>query len=59
MIWLTFFPLSLLTTVLLGTVAADLHVVLRVLVSTLAMTPVMTYLALPWITRRMSWWLHH
>jgi len=22
------------------------------------MTPVMTYAALPWITRRMEWWLH-
>lgn len=57
-IWLTFFPLSLLTTLLLGAVAPDLHVVLRVLVSTLAMTPVMTYLALPFMTARLAWWLH-
>lgn len=57
-IWSTFFPLSLLTTVLFAMVAADLHVVLRVLVSTLVMTPVMTYLALPFMTARLAWWLH-
>ncbi len=57
-IWLTFFPLSLLTTVLLGLVAPDLQVVLKVLLSTLAMTPIMTYLALPFMTARLAWWLH-
>ena len=31
---------------------------LRVLVTVLLMTPVMTYAALPWITRRMAWWLN-
>jgi uncharacterized protein len=31
---------------------------LRVLLGVVVMTPVMTYLALPWITRRMAWWLH-
>jgi antibiotic biosynthesis monooxygenase (ABM) superfamily enzyme len=57
-IWLTFFPLSLLTTLLLGVVAPDLPVVLRVLVTTVVMTPVMTYLALPFMTARLAWWLH-
>ena len=31
---------------------------LRVFVTILVMTPLMTYVVLPWITRRMSWWLH-
>ncbi len=56
--WLTFFPLSLVTTLLLGLVAPDLPVVLRVLVTTVVMTPIMTYLALPFMTARLAWWLH-
>jgi uncharacterized protein len=56
-IWLVFFPLNLLATVTLGALLADVHVVLRVAVTTLALTPVMTYLLLPWITRRLEWWL--
>jgi antibiotic biosynthesis monooxygenase (ABM) superfamily enzyme len=39
-------------------VAPDLQVVLRVLVTTVVMTPVMTYLALPFMTARLAWWLH-
>ena len=31
---------------------------LRVLASVAVLMPLMTYLVLPWITRRMSWWLH-
>jgi antibiotic biosynthesis monooxygenase (ABM) superfamily enzyme len=57
MIWTAFFPLSLLTNVLVTAVAPGLPVVLRVLVSTVAMTPVMTYLVLPQLTRRLEWWL--
>ena len=30
---------------------------LRVLASVMAMTPIMTYLALPWITKQMEWFL--
>ncbi|MGY1826060.1 antibiotic biosynthesis monooxygenase [Blastococcus sp. SYSU DS0541] len=56
-IWLVFFPVNLLATVTLGAALADVHVVLRVLAVTLALTPVMTYLALPWITARLQWWL--
>jgi antibiotic biosynthesis monooxygenase (ABM) superfamily enzyme len=56
-IWLVFFPVSLLSTVTLGALLADLPVVLRVLVTTLALTPVMTYVLLPWITARLDWWL--
>jgi hypothetical protein len=56
-IWLVFYPLNLLATVTLGALLADVHVALRVLVVTLALTPVMTYALLPWITRRLGWWL--
>ena len=56
-IWLVFFPVNLLATVTLGAALAGAHVVLRVLVVTLALTPVMTYLLLPWITARLQWWL--
>jgi antibiotic biosynthesis monooxygenase (ABM) superfamily enzyme len=56
-IWLVFFPLNLLATVTLGRALEDLHVVLRVAAVTLALTPVMTYVLLPWITARLDWWL--
>ena len=57
MIWTAFFPLSLLTSVLVTAVAPGLPVVPRVLLSTIAMTPVMTYLVLPQLTRHLEWWL--
>ena len=56
-IFLVFFPLSLCVNWLSGHFLADVWLPARVLVGVLAMTPVMTYLALPWITRRMEWWL--
>lgn len=57
-IFLVFYPLSLLANWLLSPRLGGLPLPLRVLVTVLLMTPVMTYLALPWITRRMEWWLH-
>ena len=57
-IWLVFFPLSLLTTVTLGRALAGLPVVARVAITTIVLTPVMTYLVLPWVTARLDWWLH-
>lgn len=57
MIWLVFFPLSLLASWSFGHLAPDLRLVERVLASTLLMTPVMTYVALPRITRALGWWL--
>lgn len=56
-IWLVFFPLNLLATVTLGALLADVPVVFRVAALTLTLTPLMTYLLLPWITRRLEWWL--
>jgi antibiotic biosynthesis monooxygenase (ABM) superfamily enzyme len=58
MIWFAFFPLSLLTTLVLGRLTPDLATPTRVLVSTIVMTPVMTYLVLPRLTRWLDWWLH-
>jgi antibiotic biosynthesis monooxygenase (ABM) superfamily enzyme len=57
MIWFAFFPLSLAVTLLLGRTVPDMATVPRVLLSTVVMTPVMTYVVLPWLTRRLEWWL--
>jgi uncharacterized protein len=56
-IWFAFFPLSLTITLLLGWLVPDLATVPRVLLSTVVMTPIMTYLVLPWLTRAFGWWL--
>jgi antibiotic biosynthesis monooxygenase (ABM) superfamily enzyme len=56
-IWLAFFPLSLALSVLLGLTGLDLNVVVRVLLTTLVATPIMTYGLLPWMTKRFEWWL--
>jgi uncharacterized protein len=56
-IWLTFFPLSLLVSWLLGHVAPGIPLVPRVFTTTVLMTPVMTYVALPRMTRALEWWL--
>ncbi len=56
-IWLGFFPVSLLAAVTLNHLIADLGVVLRTLVGTLCLTPVMTYLVLPRVTRLLQPWL--
>ena len=58
-IFMGFFPLSLAVNYAVGhTALADWPLVLRVFATILVMTPLMTYAVLPWITRRMSWWLH-
>jgi len=56
-IWSVFFPLNLLATVTLGKLIVDLPVVLRVMITTLVLTPIMTYFLLPWVTRRLDGWL--
>ncbi|MGA8210054.1 MAG: antibiotic biosynthesis monooxygenase [Nocardioidaceae bacterium] len=58
MIWTAFFPLSLLTGLLLAQLVPGLGTVARVLATTLLMTPVMTYVVLPRLTRWLEWWLH-
>ena len=56
-IFLVFYPLSVAVNGLAGEYADGVPLLLRVLLSVLVMTPVMTYLALPWITSRLQWWL--
>lgn len=56
-IFLVFYPLSVVANWIAGHVIADWPLALRVLAVVLVMTPVMTYLALPWVTKRMEWWL--
>ncbi|MGZ4447125.1 MAG: antibiotic biosynthesis monooxygenase [Nocardioides sp.] len=56
-IWLAFFPLSLLVGWIFGQVAPTTPLVERVLITTLVMTPVMTYVVLPRMTKALGWWL--
>ncbi len=58
-IWLGFFPVNLLASWLLGYVPGfeALPLVVRVLISTLLLTPLMTYLVLPAVTRMLRPWL--
>ena len=58
LIWMAFFPVNLLATVTLGQLLVHWPVVLRVLVMTLTLTPIMTYLVLPALTKRLEGWLH-
>ena len=57
-IFLVFFPLSLTSNWVAGRTIGDWPLPLRVLAAVLVMTPLMTYVFLPWVTRRMAWWLH-
>ena len=43
---------------LTGHFLPDVPLVLRVFGSTVVMTPIMTYLVLPRMTRALGWWLH-
>lgn len=58
-IWLGFFPTNLLASWLLGFVPGftEWPLILRVLLATLMLTPVMTYAVLPWVTRMLRPWL--
>jgi antibiotic biosynthesis monooxygenase (ABM) superfamily enzyme len=58
MIWTAFFPLSLVAALLVGWLTPALPVVPRVLLTTVVMTPIMTYVVLPQLTRRLDRWLH-
>lgn len=58
-IWLGFFPVNLLFTYLMSPVPGwdDVPLWLRVLATTLVLTPIMTYWVLPWVTRGLRRWL--
>ncbi|MFJ4389759.1 antibiotic biosynthesis monooxygenase [Pseudomonas soli] len=57
-IWLAFFPVSLLFNLLFGHWLAPLDLLPRVLLSTLALTPLMVYLFIPLSTRLLAGWLN-
>ncbi|NLP85011.1 antibiotic biosynthesis monooxygenase [Microbacterium sp. CFH 90308] len=59
-IWLGFFPTNLLASWLLGFVPgfSEWPLIARVVVTTVLLTPVMTYAVLPWVTRMLRPWLH-
>lgn len=57
-IWLAFFPVSLIFNFVLGPLLGELELVPRVLVSTLALTPLMVYLFIPLSTHLLANWLH-
>jgi uncharacterized protein len=57
-IFLVFLPLSVAVNYLFRwLLPAGMPLVLRVLLTVVLMTPTMTYAALPWMTRRMEWFL--
>ena len=56
-IWLAFFPVSLAFNTAFGHWLAALDLVPRVLLSTLALTPLMVYLFIPLSTRLLAGWL--
>ena len=58
-IWLGFFPVNLAFALLMSLVPAweAVPLGLRVLVTTLVLTPIMTYWVLPWVTRLLRGWL--
>lgn len=57
-IFLVFLPLSIVLSELGAHLLPDVALPLRVLAQTLVATPLMVWFGLPWITRRMDWWLH-
>ncbi|WP_219923866.1 antibiotic biosynthesis monooxygenase [Nocardioides campestrisoli] len=56
-IFLVFFPLSLCTNWAASHLIPDWPLVPRVLVIISVMTPLMTYVFMPWATRKMQWFL--
>ena len=57
MIWTAFFRSAWRWGCCSPSVAPGLALVPRVLVTTAVMTPIMTYVVLPQLTRRLEWWL--
>lgn len=56
-IFAVFFPLSVVANWVVSHTIVDWPLPLRVLASVLVMTPLMVYVMLPWVTRRLDWWL--
>lgn len=58
-IWLAFFPVSLGFNLLFGNLLSEFSLVTRILLSTLALTPLMTYLFIPLSTSLLAPWLQN
>lgn len=56
-IWVAYFPMLLLFSTLLDTQLSSLPLFWRVLVTTLCMTPVLSFLCMPLVTRLFKRWL--
>lgn len=57
-IWLAFFPVSLIFNFLFGHVLNEISLVPRIMLSTLALTPIMVFFFIPLSTRLLRNWLH-
>lgn len=57
-IWLAFFPVSLLFNIVFGPWLDELTLAPRILVSTLALTPLMVFIFIPLSTRLLAPWLN-
>lgn len=57
-VWLAFFPVNLAFNLLLGHWLSEVNLVLRVLISTLVLTPIMVCWFIPMSTRLLAGWLH-
>ncbi|MBD8483058.1 MULTISPECIES: antibiotic biosynthesis monooxygenase [Pseudomonas] len=57
-IWLAFFPVSLIFNFLFGHVLNEISLVPRIMLSTLALTPIMVFFFIPLSTRLLRTWLH-
>lgn len=56
-IFSVFLPLSLALSLLAAWLVPDLPLLLRVTLQTAVATPLMVWIGLPWVTRRLEWWL--
>lgn len=56
-IWMTFFPLSLVLGLLLVATGVEMNVAVRTLITTIVATPIMIYGLLPWMTKQFEWFL--
>lgn len=57
-IWISYFPMLLLFSVLLNEQLSTLPLFWRVLVTTLCMTPILSFVCVPFITYVLKGWLH-
>ncbi|MVW71574.1 MULTISPECIES: antibiotic biosynthesis monooxygenase [unclassified Bordetella] len=57
-VWLAYFPMLLLFSILANDILSTLPIFWRVFVTTVCMTPVLSYICIPVITKVLRRWLH-